>query len=116
MRVIKSATTSIAASLLLGAVAHAADTPDGGYASVRKSEAAMVTGLPWNVPTVQRVSPASAYHYAEPHRTSKIGTGTMAAPQRVVETFRPVSAVKPHYPELQWSSTFGTGTAAALER
>jgi hypothetical protein len=114
MRVIKSATTSIAASLLLGAVAHAADAPDGGYASVRKSEAAMVTGLPWNVPTVQRVSPASAYHRTEPDRTSKIGTGTTA--QRVVETFRPVSAVKSHYPELQWSSTFGTGTAAALER
>ena len=82
MRIIKSATTSIAASLLLGAVAHATEAPDGGYASVRKSEAAMVTGLPWNVPTVQPVSPANADHYAEPDRTSKIGTGTAAALKR----------------------------------
>jgi hypothetical protein len=111
MRVIKSAPMSIAASLLLCAVAHAADN---GYASVRKSEAIQSIGLPWNVPAVQRVSPASADHNAEPDRTAKIGTGTAAAPQLV--SFRPVSAVNPHYPEPRWSSAIGTGTAAALER
>jgi hypothetical protein len=112
MRVIKSGLMSIAASLLLCAVAQAADN---SYASVRESEAVKAPSLPWNVPTVQRVSPASAYHYAEPDRTTKIGTGVAAAREMVVESFRPVSAV-PHYPEPQWSSTIGTGTAAALER
>ena len=115
MRVIKSGRLSIAASLLLCAVAvaHAADN---SYASVRESEAVKAPSLPWNVPTVQRVSPASAYHYAEPHQTAKFGTGTAAGHEMVVANFRPVSAVKPHYPELQWSSTIGSGTAAALER
>ena len=111
MRVIKSGTMSIAASLLLCAVAQAADN---SYASVGKSEAVTATGLPWNVPTVQQISPASAHHNAEPHPTSKIGTGTAAAPE--VVSFRPVSAVTPHYPEPRWSSAIGTGTAAALER
>ena len=58
MRVIKSGRVSIAASLLLGAVAHAADN---SYASVRESEAVKAPSLPWNDLTVQRVSPASAY-------------------------------------------------------
>jgi hypothetical protein len=45
---------------------------------------------PWNVPTVQRVSPASAHHYAEPHRTAKIGTGPAAAHEMAVGSFPPV--------------------------
>ena len=83
------------ASLLLGAVAHAADK---SYASVRESETVKAPSLPWNGPTVPRVSPASAYHYAEPDRTAKFGTETI------------------HYPDPQWSSTIGSGTAAALRR
>ena len=112
MRVIKSG-MSIAASLLLGAVAHAADN---SYASVRESEAVKAPSLPWNDPTVQRISPASAYHHAEPDRTAKFGTGMAERHEMVVASLRPVSVVKPHYPEPQWSSTIGSGTAAALER
>ena len=108
MRVIKSGLMPIAASLLLCAVAQAADN---SYAR----EAVKAPSLPWNVPTVQRVSPASAHNYAEPDRTTKIGTGIAAAREMVVESFRPVSGV-PRYPEPQWSSTIGTGTAAALKR
>jgi hypothetical protein len=99
MLVIKRFTTSIAASLLLSAVAHASGT-----------------GLPWNVETFQQVSPAKAQHYAEPDRTSKIGTGTAAAPERTVESVQRVSPAKNQYPESQWSSAIGTGTAATLER
>jgi len=113
MRVIKSGQTSIAASLLLCAVAHAGDN---SYASVRESEAVKAPSLPWNVPAVQRVSPASAYHYAAPDRSAQIGTGMAAAREVVVESFPPVSAEKTLYPEPQWSSTIGKGTAAALER
>jgi hypothetical protein len=113
MRVIKSSRISIAASLLLCAVAHAADN---SYASIRESEAVKAPSLPWNVLTVQRVSPASSYHFAGSDRTAKIGTGMAAAHEMVVESFPPDSAVKPHYPEPQRSSTIGTGTAAALGR
>jgi hypothetical protein len=116
MRVINKFTASIAASLLLGAVAHASDAPDGGYRSARKSEAIDATRLPWNVQTLQRVSATTADHSAEPHRTSKIGTGTAAASERSVGSFQRVSSETPHYPEAQWSATIGTGTAAALER
>jgi hypothetical protein len=113
MRVIKSGRVSIAASLLLAAVAHAADN---SYASVRESEPVKAPGLPWNDLTVQRVSPAGAHHYAEPDRTAKFGTGMGAGHEMVVASFRPVSAVKTLYPDPQWSSTIGTGTAAALKR
>jgi hypothetical protein len=115
MRVIKSGRMSIAASLLLCAVAvaHAADN---SYASVQESKAVKAPSLPWNDPTVQRVAPASAYHYAEPRPTAKFGTGTAAGHEMGVASFRPVSAVKPHYPEPQWSSTIGSGTAATLKR
>jgi hypothetical protein len=113
MRVIKSVRMSIAASLLLGAVAHAADN---SYASVRESEAVKAPSLPWNDLTVRRVSPASASHYAEPDRTAKFGTGVGAGHEMAVASFRPVSAVKNHYPDPQWSSTIGSGTAAALKR
>jgi hypothetical protein len=99
MQVIKRFTTSIAASLLLSAVAHASGT-----------------SLPWNVETLQQVSPAKVQHYAELDRTSKIGTGTAAAPERTVESVQRVSPAKTHYPESQWSSVIGTGTAATLKR
>jgi hypothetical protein len=118
MRVIKRFTTSIAASLLLGAVAHASDAPDGGYGGGRNSEAVKATTLPWNVQTIQRLSPTTADHYAEPDRTSKIGTGAAGAPERVDvdESFQRVSSVTPHYPEPHWTSKIGTGTAAVLKR
>jgi hypothetical protein len=99
MQVIKRFTTSIAASLLLGAVAHASGP-----------------ALPWNVETFQQVPPAKAPHYAELDRTSKIGTGTAAASVRTVESVQRVSPATTHYPESQWSSAIGTGRAATLKR
>jgi hypothetical protein len=107
MRVIKSVPMSIAASLLLSAVAYA----DNSHASA--------PSLPWNAPTVQQVLPASTYERARPDWTAKIGTGVAASQENVVESdpsVSDVSAVSPHYPELPWSSTFGIGTAAAFER
>jgi hypothetical protein len=82
MRVIKLFTASVATSLLLAAVAHAADTPAGDDGSARKSEVVSGAGLPWNVDSFQRVSPANAQHSAEPDWTSKIGTGMAAALER----------------------------------
>lgn len=114
MRVINRFTASLAASLLLAAVAHAADAPGGAYATAPKSKAISGTDLPWNGYTFQRVLPV-AQHSAEPDRTSKIGTGTAATSKKVVESFQPVVPAKPHYPGRLWSATFGTGGAAALE-
>jgi hypothetical protein len=110
MRVINRFTTSIAASLLLAAVAHASDAP-----GATKSAAVTVTALPWNVATYQRVSLVGPQRFAEPHPTSRIGTGTAAAARKVVESFQPVLPASPHYPGPSWSATIGTGGAAALE-
>jgi hypothetical protein len=115
MRVINRFTTSIAASLLLAAVAHASDAGGGANGTATKFETVPVTGLPWNVATYQRVSSVTVQHPAEPHRTAKIGTGTAAATVRVVESLQPVSPANPSYPAPLWSSTIGTGGAAALE-
>jgi hypothetical protein len=113
MRTIKMFTTSIAASLLLGAVAHASDAPGGGDGSARKSEVVKAPSLPWNVETFQRVSLATAQHHPEPHWTATIGTGTAAAAEREVDSFQRVLPATPqHYPEPHWTSTIGTGTAA----
>ena len=116
MRTIKIFTTSITASLLLGAVAHAADASGGGDGSARKSEVVKAPSLPWNVETFQRVSLATSQHYPEPHWTSAIGTGTAAALERGDESFQQASTAKAqHTPEPVWTSMIGTGTAAALE-
>ena len=113
MRIIKMFTTSITASLLLGAVAHASDAPGGSDGSARKSEVVKAPSLPWNVETLQRVSPATAQHYPKPHWTSAIGTGTAAAAESGVDSFQRVSlATAQHYPERHWTSMIGTGTAA----
>jgi hypothetical protein len=113
MRTIKIFTTSIAASLLLGAVAHASDAPGGDDGSARKSEVVKTPSLPWNIATFQRVSLATSQHYPEPHWTAAIGTGTAAALERGVDSFQRVSpAASQHSPEPHWTSTIGTGTAA----
>jgi hypothetical protein len=82
MRVIKMVTASIAASFLLGAVAHAADAPGCGDGSASKSDVVNGTGLPWNVEASQQVSPATTQQHAEPDWTSKIGTGMAAVLER----------------------------------
>jgi hypothetical protein len=117
MRAVKLFTVSVAASLLLGAAAHASDAAGISEGSARKSDVVQGASLPWNVETFQRVSPAGAQHYPELHWTSAIGTGTAAALQRNVGSFQRVSpANAQHYPELDWTSTIGTGTAAGLKR
>jgi hypothetical protein len=78
MRTIKMFTTSVAASLLLGAVAHAADASASSDGSAGKSAVVKGASLPWNVETFQRVSLESAPHYPELHWTAAIGTGTAA--------------------------------------
>jgi len=82
MRATKLFTVSVATSLLLGAVAHASDAASVGEGSARISEVVTGTGLPWNVETFQRVSPAGAQYDPELPWTSAIGTGTAAALER----------------------------------
>jgi hypothetical protein len=101
MRSAKLFTVSVAASLLLGAVAHASDAP----------------GLPWNVGSFQRVSAVEAQQYPVPHWTSKIGTGTAASLGRGVSSFQGVGlANAQHDPGSDWTAMIGTGTAASLAR
>jgi hypothetical protein len=67
MRVVYMFTASVAASLILSAVADASDAPGraDGNTGNGKSEVVNSTGLPWNVQGVQRVSPVGAWHYPE---------------------------------------------------
>jgi hypothetical protein len=117
MRVTKLFTVSVAASLLLGAVAHASDASGVGEASASISEVVTGTGLPWNIETFQRVSSAVARYYPEFDWTSAIGTDTAAAREMGIESFEQASPAKAqNYREPDWTSTIGTGTAAALER
>jgi hypothetical protein len=114
MRVTKLFTVSVAASLLLSAVANASDAAGVGEGGARRSEVVTGTGLPWNL---QRVSPAGAQSYPELHWTSAIGTGTAAALERRDKSFQQDSPAKAQQtPEPVWTSMIGTGTAAALER
>jgi hypothetical protein len=78
MRATKLFTVSVATSLLLGAVAHASDAAGVGEGRAG-AEVVTGTGLPWNVETSQRISPAGAQHNPELDWTSAIGTGTAAA-------------------------------------
>jgi hypothetical protein len=113
MRAVKLFTVSVAASLLLGAVAHASDAAGVSEGSDRKSDVVQGASLPWNVETFQRVSLATSQHYPEPQWTSAIGTGTAAAAERGVDSFQRVSpATSQHYPEPHWTSMIGAGTAA----
>jgi hypothetical protein len=116
MTVIKMFATSITASLLLGAVAHARDPQHGGDTSALKSAAVTGASLPWNVATFQRVAPVKAQHSVAPDWTSLIGTGTAAARGPGVESVKRVSLVTSHYPEAPRSSLIGTGTAAIANR
>jgi hypothetical protein len=101
MRILNVLTLSIAASLMVSAIAEASDAP----------------ALPWNVPGIQRVSPASAARYPTAHWTAFIGTGAAVAARASAKTqdvASPVSARE--YSQPNWTSAIGTGTAAALER
>jgi hypothetical protein len=107
MRTIKLYTLSAAAGLLLAGVAHADDSTlfaRGGYAgeSMHRSVDAP-RGLPRN---------------AEPHWTSRIGTGTATAFEagKVTENARDMRGQEgaARYPAPYWASLIGTGTAAKL--
>jgi hypothetical protein len=101
MRSAKLFTVSVAASLLLGAVAHASDAP----------------GLPWNVGSFQRISAVGAEHYPALDGTSVFGTGTAASLGRDVGSFEGSELAKvQHDPDPNWTSAIGTGMAASLER
>jgi hypothetical protein len=101
MRSAKLFTVSVAASLLLGAVAHASDAP----------------GLPWNLGSFQRVSAVGAQQYPGLHWTSVIGTGTAASLGGGVSSFQGVGLVNAqHDPGSDWTAMIGTGTAASLKR
>jgi hypothetical protein len=106
MRTIKLYTLSAATGLLLAGVAHADDSAlfgRGGYAgeSMHRSVDA----------------PRGVVRNAEPHWTSRIGTGTVATSGKV--TTENSSGVRvqegaAHYPAPYWASLIGTGTAAKL--
>jgi hypothetical protein len=117
MRVINMFTVSVAASLILSAVADASDAPSRGDGSTGKSEVFNATGLPWDIQSFQRVSPKSAEHYPAPDWSSAIGTGGGATAERRVEGLQPVSSVSAQpSAEADWTAAIGTGSAAALWR
>jgi hypothetical protein len=99
MRTFKLYTLSTAAALLLAGVAHADDSAlfgQGGYAgqSTQRTAAAQ-RGVVSN---------------AEPHWTSRIGTGTATTVEKAVKAQQGAA----HYPAPYWASLIGTGTAAKL--
>ena|SRR5262245_40141510 len=105
---------SAAASLLLSAVADASAGRDG---SAGTAEMINSTGLPWNVQTLQRVSPETAGNYPKPDWTSAIGTGKAAAVAGRPRNLQPVSPASPRrYPKPDWTAAIGTGAAAAASR
>ena len=116
MRVVKSLAMSVAASLLLGTLAHASDAVGVSQGSAGQT---VLTGkgLPWNVETSEPVSEAGAQGYSELHWTSEIGTSMGAALESGTGRYQQVTAAEgSQYPAPDWTSMFGTGTAAALER
>jgi hypothetical protein len=108
MRIIKLYTLSAAAGLLLAGVAHADDSAlfaRGGYAgeSIHRSVDA----------------PRGLGRDAEPHWTSRIGTGTVTAFEARKVTTDNANSVRvqqgtARYPASYWASLIGTGTAAKL--
>lgn len=107
MRTIKLYTLSAAAGLLLAGVAHADDSAlfgRGGYAgeSMHRSVEA----------------PRGLARNAEPHWTSRIGTGTATAFEagKVTENASGMRVQEraARYPAPYWASLIGTGTAAKL--
>ena len=108
MRTMKLYTLSAAASLLLAGVAHADDSvlfARGGYAgeSIHRNADA----------------PQGLVRNAEPHWTSRIGTGTTTAFEAKKVTTENSSGMRvregaARYPAPYWASLIGTGTAAKL--
>jgi hypothetical protein len=108
MRTIKLYALSAAAGLLLAGVAHADDSAlfaRGGYAGQSMHRSAD--------------APRGLVSNAEPHWTSRIGTGTATAFEAGKGTTEKASGVRvqegaTRYPAPYWASRIGTGTAARL--
>ena len=100
MRTFKLYTLSTAAALLLAGVAHADDSAlfgQGGYAGQS---------------TQRSVQAPKGVSTAEPHWTSRIGTGTATTNEKPSGARAPGGAAR--YPAPYWASLIGTGTAAKL--
>jgi hypothetical protein len=87
MRAIKMFMLSTAAGLLLAAVAHAEDSSRSAEGNAGKAvyegldaqgRVVRLTVSDARVEIFERVSPSKVRHYAEPHWSSRIGTGTAA--------------------------------------
>jgi hypothetical protein len=103
MRTIKLYTLTATAGLLLAGMAQADESTlfgQGGYAAQSTHT---------SVATVR-----GPVHNAEPHWTSRIGTGTATALEAGNSSSTPVQQGAPHYPAPYWASLIGTGTAAKL--
>jgi hypothetical protein len=116
MRVLNLITVSVAAGLVMNAVASAAETPARGEGASRKTEVIQTPALPWNVQGGQGTSLVSADPSPAPHWTAFIGSGAASAVNAGLEK----AAVTPQEsgqrsPDTDWTSAIGTGTAAALE-
>ena len=116
MRVLNLLTVSVAASLVINAVASAAEAPARGEGARRQTAVVQSPALPWNVHGGQGTSLVSADRYPALHWTAFIGSGAAQA----VNTGLERSAVTPQQsgrrsPDTDWTSAIGTGKAAALE-
>jgi hypothetical protein len=98
MRLINIFTVSVAASLILSAVADASDAPGRGEDSTGKSEFFKAPSLPWDFQSLQRISPVRAEHYPAPDWSSAIGTGRAATAELRVEGLRPVLPISAQRP------------------
>ena len=101
MRTFKLYTLSTAAALLLAGVAHADDSAlfgQGGYAGQSMQRSAN--------------TPRGVVSNAEPHWTSRIGTGTATTTQK--STNVRAQQAQARYPAPYWASRIGTGTANKL--
>ena len=108
MRTIKLYTLSAVAGFLLAGVAHADDSAlfaRGGYAGESIHRSVDV--------------PRGLVRDAEPHWTSRIGTGSTSASEVRKVTTDSAGSVRvlegaSHYPAPYWASLIGAGTAVKL--
>jgi hypothetical protein len=101
MQTLNVFTLSVAASLMVSAMAKASDA----------------TALPWNIASIQGVASVSPERYSTINWTALIGTGEAAAVEAGVAKSDTSSVARARdYPHTDWTSAIGTGRAAALEQ
>jgi hypothetical protein len=114
MRTFNILTVSVAASLMLSAVAYA-DEPSS-QAVGPQSQIVNSTALPWNLNSRQVASP-SGQRYPAAHWTAAVGTGGAAAVGAGSHKADAVSAARaPRAANPDWTAAIGTGNAAALRQ